>query len=79
MKIRQRVIKVIEDTFGINIEDDGEPIHIKDDLCLDSIDKVELAMFVEVEFDIMISDEEEAELHTISDFVELFHKKTAHR
>ena len=79
MRIRQRVIKVIEDTFSITIEDDDEPIHLSDDLSLDSIDKVELAMFIEVEFDIMISDEEEAELHTVSDFVVLVHDKTGSR
>ena len=79
MTIRKRVIKVIEAEHGITIEDDGTPIDLIRDLGLDSLDKLEIAMFLENEFKIAFTDDEENGARTISDFVELIDKKTTHR
>jgi acyl carrier protein len=75
MTIRKRAIAVIEKVNSITIEDDGTPIDLYHDLGLDSLDKIETAMFIEDEFKIAFTDDEENGARTISDFVALIDRK----
>jgi len=51
--------------------------HISDDLGADSLDKVELVMAVEEDFDIEFKDEEIADIETVAQFIELIDQKLA--
>ncbi len=49
--------------------------NLKDDLNIDSLAAVELALELESEFDVRIEDEELAKLETVADVVEIVTKK----
>lgn len=49
--------------------------NLKDDLNIDSLAAVELALELETEFDVRIEDEELAKLETVADVVEIVTKK----
>lgn len=73
--IRQRVIAVVVDKLGVEIEQVTEEASFVDDLNADSLDLVELIMALEEEFStddrrMEISDEEAGNLTTIREAVE---------
>jgi acyl carrier protein len=49
--------------------------NLRDDLGIDSLAAVELALELETEFDVRIEDEELAKLEKVSDIVEILSKK----
>jgi acyl carrier protein len=69
MTVLERVKKIVIDQLGVDEEQVTPDASITDDLGADSLDRVELVMAIEQEFDIEISDEEAEKIETIQDAV----------
>ncbi len=73
--VRERALEVIRDFTSElrQVEPDAvqETSHFRDDLELDSLDLAALAMRLEDEFDLMISDESVVTIHTVGDGLDL--------
>ncbi len=70
MGIKERVIQVIADTLIINFGDEEITDQTTSmDLCMDSIDEVEIIMALEDEFDLDITDEDANKFDTVGDIV----------
>jgi acyl carrier protein len=69
MSVLERVKKIVIDQLGVDEEQVAPDASITDDLGADSLDRVELVMAIEQEFDIEISDEEAEKIETIQDAV----------
>lgn len=71
----EQVKKVLVDAIHV----DGDLVtleaNLKDDLNIDSLAAVELALELESEFDVRIEDEELAKLETVSDVVNIINEK----
>lgn len=71
----EQVKKVLVDAIHV----DGDLVtleaNLKDDLSIDSLAAVELALELESEFDVRIEDEELAKLETVSDVVNIINEK----
>jgi len=57
MEIKKVVYKEISELMGIHIEDIKDSSHLVNDLEMDSLDVVELLMFIENKLNITIDDE----------------------
>ncbi len=64
--IRERVVQVISEQLNVPLADITDEKHIINDLAADSLDTVELSLGLEDEFDIVITDEQEETLTTVS-------------
>ncbi len=71
--IEERVARIIADHLLIAIEGDGllPDTHLADDLLADAIDQIELALAMEDEFDIAITDDQGASCETVGDWQKL--------
>jgi acyl carrier protein len=58
MKVKERVINTIAATLGVDPEKIASESSLMDDLGADSLDRIEIIMALEEEFDIGISDDE---------------------
>ncbi len=67
----KEVCEVIAETINCDIDSLCENTKLHEDIGIDSLDAVELNMALEEKFDISISDEELAELKTVSDVVSI--------
>lgn len=68
--IEQRIIKIVAEELGI-LESGIKPeSHIENDLDADSLDKIELVMALEDEFEMEIPDEEAEKIETIQHAVD---------
>jgi acyl carrier protein len=69
----ERVACIIAKHLSITIEGDGlsPETHLADDLLADAIDQIELALAMEDEFDIAITDDEGASCETVGDWQKL--------
>jgi len=65
--LRERVSRIVADQFHVGLERITESATIDDDLAATSLDRVEVVMALEAEFDIDIYDDEAAELRTVGD------------
>ena len=65
-----QIKRILEEITGTDPDDVHMDSKLTDDLGLDSLDAVEVAMAVEEEFDIEIDDEDLLELHSIQDIVD---------
>jgi acyl carrier protein len=74
--VYDRVAELLADKFGVP-SDDIKPEATFEDLDLDSLDLVEFALAAEEELGVRISDDEAAELETLSDTVKLLEAKGA--
>lgn len=70
METVERVIKVIHEQFGIDT-DKLFPEATIESLSLDSLDRVELAMGLEEEFGVEMSDDQARHVDTIQGFADL--------
>lgn len=70
MKTYERVIEIILENLGVDESELTENTNLVEDLGIDSLDMVELAMQLEDEFDMDIEDEEMEKLQTVKDIVE---------
>jgi acyl carrier protein len=69
MSVLERVKKIVIDQLGVDEDQVTPDASITDDLGADSLDRVELVMAIEQEFDIEISDEQAEKIETIQDAV----------
>ena len=65
-EIANKVISILKDS-GFDATSES---HLKNDLHLDSLDKVEFGMAIEQEFSISLTDEDLYKMHTVQDVVE---------
>ncbi|EGY78127.1 acyl carrier protein [Peptoniphilus indolicus] len=68
--MRERILQLIADQFGRDVDELEEDMTFVDDLGADSIDIVELVMSIEDEFSIELEEDHLKELSTISDVIE---------
>lgn len=73
----EKVREVLVEALNIDAEDIVPSAKLNDDLGIDSLAAVELALELESEFDIKIEDEELAKLETVQDIVEIIEAKKA--
>ena len=72
----EQIKKVLVDALNIDEETITPEANLKDDLGIDSLAAVELALELENEFDIRIEDEELAKLVTVQDVMDIIEKKS---
>lgn len=70
-----KVVEIIVENLGVDIEEVKPESSLIEDLGADSLDAVELSMALEDEFGITIEDEEFAGLVTVQDVVNYIDKK----
>lgn len=77
MKLEEKVKvnEIIADLLGCDLEEVKDDALLSDHLGADSLDKVELIIEFEKEFDIIIEDEEYWELKTVSEFYKIIETK----
>jgi len=77
MQSKDQILRWVMDTlkseFQIGDEDLHPGAHLIDDLDLDSIDAVDLAVNVEQELGLSLTEGELKSIHTVQDVVELIH------
>lgn len=71
----EKVTAVLVDALNIDESLITPTSNLKDDLSIDSLSAVELALELESEFDIRIEDEELAKLETVQDILNLVQTK----
>ena len=67
----EQIKKVLVDALNIDEETITPEANLKDDLGIDSLAAVELALELETEFDIRIEDDELAKLETVQDIINI--------
>ncbi|MBL7575161.1 acyl carrier protein [Peptoniphilus asaccharolyticus DSM 20463] len=68
--MRERILQLIADQFGRDVDELEEEMTFVEDLGADSIDIVELVMSIEDEFSIELEEEHLKELSTIADVID---------
>ena len=68
-------VKVLIDAINVDEEEIKPEAKLNDDLGIDSLAAVELALELENEFDIRIEDEELAKLETVQDVIDIIEAK----
>ncbi|NLL69308.1 MAG: acyl carrier protein [Acholeplasmataceae bacterium] len=67
--IFEKIKKIIVDELGVSEDKVTLEARLSEDLAIDSIDAVEIVMYIEEEWDISVSDEEAFALKTVGDLV----------
>lgn len=62
-----KIMQILADATSIDYSEITPDMSISEDLGIDSLDLVDIAMALEDEFDIMVSDDELASLKTVHD------------
>ena len=79
MRSKDEILRWVTDTltseFQLCAEDLHLGAHLVDDLDLDSIDAVDLAVNVERDFGLSLSEGDLKSLHTVQDVVDLLHER----
>lgn len=75
MEISEKIGKIISDKLGIDLTDIKSESRFMEDLGCDSLDRVELIMEMEKEFNLTIPDEEMETIFTVQDAINLIEKK----
>ncbi|WP_054252110.1 acyl carrier protein [Neofamilia massiliensis] len=68
--MKEKVLEVIADQFGLDIDELNEDLSFKEDLEADSIQLMELVMTLEDEFDTEIDEEDIESIETVGDVIE---------
>lgn len=68
--MKEKVLEVIADQFGLDIDELNEDLSFKEDLEADSIQLMELVMTLEEEFDTEIDEEDIESIETVGDVIE---------
>ena len=71
----EEINKVLVDAINVDEEEIKPEAKLNDDLGIDSLAAVELALELENEFDIRIEDEELAKLETVQDVMDIIEAK----
>jgi acyl carrier protein len=66
---KQKVIEIIAETLNIDKSTILPTTNLQKDLCVDSLDNVELALAFESELEIEIPDEDIAKIETVQDII----------
>lgn len=75
MEVLQKVQAIIADKAGVSPEEVKPETNLKDELDLDSLDKMEILMEVEKQFNIMTDDDEYESVQTVADVVTIVESK----
>ena len=75
MSVLERLKKIVIEQLGVDEGQVTADASITDDLGADSLDRVELVMAIEQEFNIEISDEDAEKIETINDAVSYVQKR----
>ncbi|MDQ0359763.1 acyl carrier protein [Breznakia pachnodae] len=67
--------RVLVEAINVDENDVKPEANLKDDLGIDSLAAVELALELETEFDVRIEDEELAKLETVQDIIDTINAK----
>ena len=78
-ELQQRLKKILIDRCGVKGEAIQPEASLQDDLGLDSLDAVELAIAIEDEFDVKILDEDMKKLSTVADALAVIQRLLAAR
>lgn len=70
-EIKNKIKKIIVEKNDIEISDVKDDSNFQTDLGLDSLDRVELTMALEKEFQVILSDEEAEKALTVNDFTSI--------
>lgn len=71
----EQIKKVLVDAINVDEEAVTAEANLKDDLGIDSLAAVELALELETEFDVRIEDDELAKLETVQDIIDIIEAK----
>ncbi len=71
----EQIKKVLVDAINVDEEAVTPEAKLNDDLGIDSLAAVELALELETEFDVRIEDEELAKLETVQDIIDIIEAK----
>ena len=74
-EILRWVTETLQSEFQLRAEDLHPGAHLVDDLDLDSIDAVDLAVSVERQLGLSLSEGDLKSIHTIQDVVDLIHER----
>lgn len=74
-RILQRVTEILIECFEVAPEDVKPSAHVIDDLDLDSIDAIDLAVRLEEDTGLSMSDDELKGIRLVQDIVDLIHDK----
>ena len=74
-EILEKVRRMIAEKLGIDLDDVKEDANIIEDLGADSLDLVDIVMYVEDTFGIRVEDEELEKIKTLKDIVDGIVKK----
>ncbi|WP_219117115.1 acyl carrier protein [Janthinobacterium sp. UMAB-56] len=74
--IEQRVKKIVAEQLGVIESDLTRESHFVNDLGGDSLDKVEMVMVMEDEFEIQASDDDAEKIETVGQAIEYIEKST---
>mgnify|MGYP001076673690 CR=1 FL=1 len=77
MDIADRVKELVVEQLGVDAEEVTDDASFVDDLGADSLDRVELVMAFEEEFDLEIPDEDAEKIQTVADAIEYIKSKTS--
>ena len=69
--MQQRVIDTLTTYFGFDPGAVKPGMNLEDDLCFDSLDKIEALIALEAEFDISLDDDEAYATKTVADVIAL--------
>lgn len=69
MTVEERVKNLISKNLGVRISDIRLTSSLQNDLGADSVDRVELIMYIEDEFKITVPDTAECNLKTVQDLI----------
>lgn len=75
MTVLERLQKIIVEQLGVDNDQVTPDASITDDLGADSLDRVELVMAIEGEFNIEISDEDAEKIETVQDAINYIQEK----
>lgn len=68
--MKEKVLEVIADQFGLDVDELNEDLSFKEDLEADSIQLMELVMTLEDEFDTEIDEEDIESIETVGDVID---------
>ena len=75
--ITKKVKQIIEDEFLIDYDGINDKTNFRNDLGLDSLDKIVLILGCEREFNISINDEDSDKINTFGELIEYLSKRLA--
>ena len=77
MNVQETTRKLIANWFGLNEADITPEKELERDLQLDSLDKIEVAMAAEEEFEIELMDDDLGQVKTVGEFYAVVEKAVA--